>query len=181
MTSPDPKDQPKLTVLISRQEIADAVQRLAKEIRRDYESREPMLIGVLKGAFMFTADLMRALNVPATVDFVRVSTYDTGTTSSYRPHILQGVRSPIKDRHLLIVEDIVDTALTIRHLEGYLRRKGAASIKLCSLLSKPSRRRVEATIDYLGFEIPDRFVVGYGLDYDQRYRYLPDVCVLEEA
>jgi hypoxanthine phosphoribosyltransferase len=181
MTSPDRKDQPKLTVLISRQEVADAVQRLAKEIRRDYESREPMLIGVLKGAFMFTADLMRALNVPATVDFVRVSTYDTGTTPSDRPRILQGVHSPIKDRHLLIVEDIVDTALTIRHLEGYLRRKGAASIKLCALLSKPSRRRVEATIDYLGFEIPDRFVVGYGLDYDQRYRYLPDVCVLEEA
>jgi len=181
MTSPDRKDQPKLTVLISRQEIADAVQRLAKEIRRDYVSREPMLIGVLKGAFMFTADLMRALNVPATVDFVRVSTYDTGTTTSDRPRILQGVRSPIKDRHLLIVEDIVDTALTIRHLESYLRRKGAASIKLCALLSKPSRRQVEATIDYLGFEIPDRFVVGYGLDYDQRYRYLPDVCVLEEA
>ena len=181
MTSSDRKDQPKLTVLISRQEIADAVQRLAKEIRRDYESREPMLIGVLKGAFMFTADLMRALNVPATVDFVRVSTYDTGTTTNDRPRILQGVRSPIKDRHLLIVEDIVDTALTIRYLEGYLRRKGAASIKLCTLLSKPSRRQVEATIDYLGFEIPDRFVVGYGLDYDQQYRYLPDVCVLEEA
>ena len=181
MTSSDRKDQPKLTVLISRQEIADAVQRLAKEIRRDYENREPMLIGVLKGAFMFTADLMRALNVPATVDFVRVSTYDTGTTTNDRPRILQGVRSPIKDRHLLIVEDIVDTALTIRYLEGYLRRKGAASIKLCTLLSKPSRRQVEATIDYLGFEIPDRFVVGYGLDYDQQYRYLPDVCVLEEA
>lgn len=157
------------------------MQRLATEIRRDYEGTEPMLIGVLKGAFMFTADLIRALNMPATVDFVRVSTYGANTTSSGRPRILQGVRSPIKDRHVLIVEDIVDTALTIRHLEGYLQRKGAASIKLCALLSKPSRRRVEATIDYLGFEIQDRFVVGYGLDYDQRYRYLPDVCVLEEA
>ena len=143
--------------------------------------REPLLIGVLKGAFMFTADLMRALNIPVDVDFVRVSTYGSGTTSSGRPRILQGVRSPIKGRHILIVEDIVDTGLTTRHLEGYLQRKGAASIKLCALLSKPSRRRVEATIDYLGFEIPDRFVVGYGLDYDQRYRYLPDVCVLDEG
>ncbi|MCH7706068.1 MAG: hypoxanthine phosphoribosyltransferase [Chloroflexi bacterium] len=154
---------------------------MAEEIRRDYEGRAPLLIGVLKGAFVFMADLMRALNMPLTVDFVRVSSYDAGTTSSGRPRILQGVRSPIKDRHVLIVEDIVDTGLTTRHLEGYIRRKGAASIKLCALLSKPSRRQVEATIDYLGFEIPDRFVVGYGIDYAQQYRYLPDVCVLEVA
>jgi hypoxanthine phosphoribosyltransferase len=180
-SSRQPANRDGLTVLISRQEIADAVQRLAAEIRRDYEGREPLLIGVLKGAFMFTADLMRVLNIPVDVDFVRVSTYGSGTTSSGRPRILQGVRSPIKGRHILIVEDIVDTGLTTRHLEGYLQRKGAASIKLCALLSKPSRRRVEATIDYLGFEIPDRFVVGYGLDYDQRYRYLPDVCVLDEG
>ena len=185
MTSADrtgkgqPAAQDGLTVLISRQEIADAVRRLATEIRRDYEGTEPMLIGVLKGAFVFMADLMRALNMPLTVDFVRISTYDAGTTTSGKPRILQGVRSPVKDRHVLIVEDIVDTRVTARHLKGYLRRGGAASIKLCALLSKPSRRQVEATIDYLGFEIPDRFVVGYGLDYDQRYRYLPDVCVLE--
>ncbi len=185
MTSADRKSQSanrdKLTVLISRQEIADAVQRLAGEIRRDYEGRTPLLIGVLKGAFIFTADLMRSLNMPATVDFVRVTSYDSDTTTTGRPRILQGVRSTVKDRHILIVEDIVDTGLTTRHLEGYLRRKGAASIKLCALLSKPSRRQVEATIDYLGFEIPDRFVVGYGLDYAEQYRYLPDVCVLEEA
>lgn len=155
------------------------MQRLAEEIRRDYEGTEPMFIGVLKGAFVFMADLVRVLNMPVDVDFVRISTYGAGTTSSGRPRILQGARSPIKDRHIVIVEDIVDTGLTTKHLEGYLRRKGAASIKLCALLSKPSRRQVEATIDYLGFEIPDRFVVGYGLDYNQQYRYLPDVCVLE--
>ena len=157
------------------------MQRMAEEIRRDYEGRAPLLIGVLKGAFVFMADLMRALNMPPTVDFVSVSSYDAGTTSSGRPCILQGGRPPLKDRHVLIVEDIVDTGLTTRHLEGYIRRKGAASIKLCALLSKPSRRQVEATIDYLGFEIPDRFVVGYGIDYAQQYRYLPDVCVLEVA
>ncbi len=185
VTNASSKGQPptrnNLPVLISRQEIAKAVQRMAEEIRRDYKGEEPLLLGVLKGAFILTADLMRALSMPANVDFVRVTSYDANTTSSGRPRIIQGVRSPIKDRHILIVEDIVDTGLTTRHLEGYLRRKGAASVKLCALLSKPSRRQVEATIDYLGFEIPDRFVVGYGLDYDQRYRYLPNVCVLDEA
>ncbi|MBI4200682.1 MAG: hypoxanthine phosphoribosyltransferase, partial [Chloroflexi bacterium] len=163
-------------MLLSRQEIVEAVERLASEIRRDYapargepvepqaEGDPPLLVGVLKGAFIFMADLVRALDMPLSVDFVRVSTYRSGTESSGQPRIVQGVRSPIKGRHVLVVEDIVDTGITVRFLTDYLRRRGAASVKLCALLSKPSRRKVEVSIDYLGFTIPDRFVIGYGLD-----------------
>jgi len=126
------------------------------------------------------ADLVRALDMPVTVDFVRISTYGSGTRSSGSPKIAQGVRSPIRGQHVLVVEDIVDTGITTRFLLDYLKKRGAASVKLCALLSKPSRRQVDVTIDYLGFTVPDLFVVGYGLDYAQQYRYLPDICVLEE-
>jgi hypoxanthine phosphoribosyltransferase len=125
------------------------------------------------------ADLVRALDMPVTVDFVRVSTYGGGTTSSRRPRIVQGVRTLIKGRHVLVVEDIVDTGITTGFLVDYLKKRGAASVRLCALLSKPSRREVEVEIDYLGFTIADLFVVGYGLDFQQQYRWLPDVCVLE--
>ena len=194
--------QHKLKVLLSCQEIAAAVERLALEVRRDYlpahslrpfggaqgrqaqderaaQGMTPLLIGVLRGAFVFMADLVRALDIPLTLDFVRVSTYGRRTESSGRPRIVQGVRSPIKGQHVLVVEDIVDTGVTTRFLLDYLRQKGAASVKLCALLSKPARRRVEVNIDYLGFTIPDLFVVGYGLDLAQQYRHLPDICVLE--
>ncbi|MFC1935761.1 hypoxanthine phosphoribosyltransferase [Chloroflexota bacterium] len=171
--------QDKLTVLLSRQEITTAVQRLASEVRRDYQGKPPLLVGVLKGAFVFMADLVRALDMPLTLDFVRVSTYGQRTRSSGRPRIVQGVRSPIKGRHILVVEDIVDTGVTTRFLLDYMRQKDAASVKLCALLSKPARRHVEVHLDYLGFTIPDKFVVGYGLDLAQQYRHLPDICVLE--
>ncbi|MDO8751025.1 MAG: hypoxanthine phosphoribosyltransferase [Dehalococcoidia bacterium] len=195
----------KLTVLLSRQEIAAVVQRLASEVRRDYlpvlrqaqdervgtktvrgepvEPRTventPLLIGILRGAFIFMADLVRALDMPVTVDFVRISTYGSGTLSSGRPRIAQGVRSPIRGKHVLVVEDIVDTGITTSFLLDYLEKNGAASAKLCAMLSKPSRRQVDVTIDYLGFTVPDLFVVGYGLDFAQKYRWLPDICVLE--
>ncbi len=170
------------------------MERLASEVGRDYssthflrqaqderaaEDMEPLLVGVLKGAFVFMADLIRALDMPLTLDFVRVSTYGRRTESSGKPRLVQGVRSPIKGQHILVVEDIVDTGITTNYLLDYLRQKGAASVKLCALLSKPARRQVEVSVDYLGFTIPDAFVVGYGLDFDQRYRNLPDICVLE--
>ena len=169
---------------LSRQEIAAAVERLASEVRRDYLShapgKPPLLVGVLRGAFVFMADLIRVLDMPVTVDFVRISTYGPRTQSSGRPRIVQGVRSPVKGQHVLVVEDIVDTGITTRFLLDYLLKRGAASVKLCALLSKPDRRRVEVNIDYLGFTIPDLFVVGYGLDYAQRYRHLADICVVED-
>ena len=157
------------------------MDRLATEVRRDYRDSAPLLVGILKGAFVFMADLIRALDMPLEVDFVRISTYGPRTQSSGRPRIDQGVRSPIKGRHLLVVEDIVDTGVTTHFLMDYLRKKGAASVKLCALLSKPARRRVDVDTDYLGFTIPDLFVVGYGLDFAQQYRHLPDVHILEQA
>jgi hypoxanthine phosphoribosyltransferase len=169
-----------LAVLLSRQEIASAVQRLASEVRRDYSDSPPLLVGVLRGAFIFMADLVRALNMSVTVDFVRISTYGSGTHFSGKPRIVQGLRSEISGRHLLVVEDIVDTGNTTRFLLDYLKKRGAASMKLCAMLSKPSRREVDVSIDYLGFTVPDVFVVGYGLDYAQRYRWLSDICVLED-
>ncbi|MBI4199764.1 MAG: hypoxanthine phosphoribosyltransferase [Chloroflexi bacterium] len=171
----------RLQVLISRQQIAAAVERLAVEVRRDYRDVSPLLVGVLRGAFVFLADLVRALEMPLTLDFVRMASYGTGTETSGKPRIVHGLRSPVKGRHLLVVEDIVDTGLTTRFLLDYLGAKGAASVKLCALLSKPARRQVDVPIHYLGFTVPDRFVVGYGLDFAQQYRYLPDVCVLEGA
>ena len=178
-----PTTNHRLNVHLSRQEIAAAVERLASEVRRDYlslaQGKPPMLVGVLKGAFVFMADLIRAMDMPLTVDFVRISTYGSRTRSSGMPRIVQGVRSPIKGQQVLVVEDIVDTGVTTRFLLDYLLKRGAASVRLCALLSKPARRRVEVDIDYLGFTIPDLFVVGYGLDYAQQYRHLPDICVLE--
>ncbi len=127
------------------------------------------------------ADLVRALDMPVTVDFVRISTYGSSTRSSGKPRIAQGVRSPIRGQHVLVVEDIVDSGITTRFLLDYLKKNGAASAKLCAMLSKPSRRQVDVTIDYLGFTVPDLFVVGYGLDFAQKYRWLPDICVLEDT
>ena len=194
-------------MLLSRQEIAAVVERLASEVRRDYhpltmslskgermeapppargstgspraEGTPPLLVGILKGAFVFMADLVRALDMPVAVDFVRISTYGRGTQSTKRPRIAQGVRSPIKGRHVLVVEDIVDTGVTTRFLLDYLRGRDAASVTLCALLSKPARRQVDIPIDYLGFTIPNVFVVGYGVDFAELYRHLPDICILE--
>ncbi|MBI4338501.1 MAG: hypoxanthine phosphoribosyltransferase [Chloroflexi bacterium] len=184
-----------MTVLLSRQQIAEAVARLAPEIRQDYTpalgpgsggprvkagaGEELLVLGVLRGAFVFMADLVRALNMPLTVDFVRVSTYGGGTVTNRKPRIVQGPRTSVLGRRVLVVEDIVDTGITSAFLVDYLKRKGAASVKLCALLSKPSRREADVEVNYLGFTIADLFVVGYGLDYAQQYRYLPDICVLE--
>ena len=172
--------QPKLRVLLSSEEIEARVKELATEIRRAYQDKHPLLIGVLKGSFMFMADLIRLLNFPLEVDFIRLSSYGGGTESSGRIKVGHTLRSPIKGRHVLVIEDIVDTGLTISFLLDYLRKKGPASLKLCALTDKPSRRRVPLDIDYLGFTVPDKFLVGYGLDWDEKFRYLPDICFIEE-
>jgi len=170
--------QPEPRILFSREEIEAAVKRLAAEIRKDYLGKRPILIGILKGSFMFMADLIRLLDFPLEVEFVRLSSYG-GRETSGKVREVQGLLSPIKDRDVLVIEDIVDTGLTTGFLLDYLRKKMPASLKLCALTDKPSRRRRSVTIDYLGFTVPNKFIVGYGLDLDEKYRNLPDIYVLE--
>ena len=172
--------QPKLQVLLSRKEIETAVKRLAEEVREDYRDKHPILVGVLKGSFMFMADLIRLLDFPLVVEFVRLSSYGRGKESSGKIKVLQGLRYAIKDRHVLVIEDIVDTGLTTNFLLGYLIKRKPASLKVCALTDKPSRRQVPVTIDFLGFTVPDKFIVGYGIDWDEKFRYLPDICALED-
>ena len=172
--------QPKPHILFARDEIETAVKRLAAEIKKDYYDKQPILICVLKGSFMFMADLVRLLDFPLEVEFIRLSSYGRGRESSGKIKVMQGLRSEVKGRDVLIIEDIVDTGLTISFLLDYLRKKKPASLKLCALTDKPSRRQTPVTIDYLGFTVPDKFLVGYGLDWDEKFRNLPDICVLED-
>ena len=162
--------------------IDNAVRRLARELDRDYADRPPALVGVLKGGFIFLADLVRRMQVSVlSVEFLRLSSYGGNTVSSGAPRIVVGLpEDAVLNRHLVLVEDIVDTGLTTAAALEYLREKKPASIRLCVLLDKPERRRVPAVIDYLGFTVPDRFLVGYGLDLDQRYRQLPGIYMLNQ-
>ena len=171
-------DKPK--VIIPREEIANKVAELATQLRKDYREKNPLLIGILKGSFVFMSDLVRAMDIPVEIDFVRLASYGAGKNSSGKVKLIKDVETPIKDRHVLLVEDIIDRGLTVRFLLDYLSFRKPASLKLCALFDKPSRRKVEVPIDYVGFTIPDAFVVGYGLDLNEKFRHLPDLCVLEE-
>ncbi|MBI4188297.1 MAG: hypoxanthine phosphoribosyltransferase [Chloroflexi bacterium] len=166
-------------VLFHRREIAAAVKRLATDISRDYQGKSPLLLGILKGSFVFMADLIRLLDFPVVVDFIRLSSYGRGTESSGKIKVVQGLHSAVRGRDVLVVEDIADTGLTLAFLLDYLKQRKPASLKLCVLTDKPSRRQVPVTIDYLGFTVPDKFLVGYGLDCDEKCRNLPDICILE--
>ena len=168
-------------VLFPREEIASTVARLAAEISRDYHDKNPLLIGILKGSFVFMADLIRCLDFSLELDFIRLSSYGSGMETSGKVRVVQGLRTKLPGRHVLVVEDIIDTGATIAFLIEYLKKKNPASVKLCALLDKPSRRRTPVSIDYLGTTVPDRFIVGYGLDFDEKYRNLPDICVLEDG
>ena len=172
--------QLQLKILINRHDIAEAVNRLACEIEWDYQGKQPLLIGVLKGSLVFMADLIRQLDLPLELDFVRLSSYGAGRESSGRVRVVQGVKTPVKGRDVLVIEDIVDTGITISFLLGYLEKKRPASLKLCTLTDKPSRRRVKVPIDYLGFNVPNKFIVGYGLDFDEKFRNLPQIYTLED-
>ena len=167
-------------VLFSRQEIEATVRKLAAEIRKDYQGKSPLLVGILKGSFMFMADLIRLLDFPLEVDFIRLSSYGRGRESAGKVKVVQDLSSQVRGREVLVIEDIVDTGITVSFLLDYLRKKKPASLKLCALTDKPSRRRVPVTIDYLGFTVSDKFLVGYGLDWDEKFRNLPDICVLKE-
>jgi hypoxanthine phosphoribosyltransferase len=172
--------QPQLKILISRDEIAKAVDRLACEIKRDYQDKQPLLIGVLKGSFVFMADLIRRLDLPLEVEFIKLSSYGSARESSGKVRVVQGLQTLIKGRDILVVEDIVDTGITTSFLLDYLNKKKPASLKLCALTDKPSRHRVPVSIDYLGFTVPDKFIVGYGIDCDERFRNLPHIYALED-
>jgi hypoxanthine phosphoribosyltransferase len=156
------------------------VARLALEVARDYRDKDPLFIGILKGSFVFMADLIRQLDFSLELDFVRLSSYGRGAQSSGSVRVEQRLRSRVRGRHVLVVEDIVDTGITAAFLTDYLKKKRPASLAFCALLDKPSRRRVPVAIDYLGITVPNKFLVGYGLDFNEKYRNLPDVCVLEE-
>jgi len=167
-------------ILFSREIIHRRVGELALQISRDYQGRDLLVVGILKGAFIFMADLIRALGVPCRVDFVRLTSYGEGCVSSGTVRLTKDLETPIAGRDLLIVEDILDTGCTLSRLTDILGEREPASLKVCAFLDKPERRIVPFTADYIGFTIPDAFVVGYGLDLDEKYRYLPDVCVLRD-
>lgn len=169
-----------LRLLYSREEIQEAVRRLGKEISRDYEGKPLLLIGVLKGAFVFLADLLRTISIPVQVDFVRLSSYGHRTETSGEVKMTKGLECNPKDKDVLIVEDIVDTGLSLKFLIDELMTLGPKSVKVCALLDKRHRRKVEVPLHYVGFEVERGFVVGYGIDYNERYRELPDIYVLEE-
>jgi hypoxanthine phosphoribosyltransferase len=166
-------------VLITSSEIQDKVRELGEIITRDYSGERLLLVGVLRGAVIVLGDLMRNIDLPCEIDLMDISSYGTGTSSSGVVRILKDLEEDITGRHVLVVEDIIDTGLTLSYLLRSLQARKPASLEICALLTKPSRRRVELDVKYLGFEVPDEFVVGYGLDYAGAYRNLPDICVLK--
>ena len=168
-------------VLITEEALRERVADLGREISSDYAGRDLLLVGVLKGAVFFMADLMRELTVPCEVDFMAISSYGTATDSSGVVRILKDLDIPIERRDVLIVEDIVDSGLTLSYLRRTLDARGPSSLEVCALLTKPARREIDVPVRYVGFEIPNRFVIGYGLDFAERYRNLPYLAVLDPA
>ena len=166
-------------ILVQPDELKERVRALGRQVTADYEGRDLMLIGVLKGAVFFLADVMRAIDIPCEVDFMAVASYGSATDSSGVVRILKDLDTSIQGRDVLIVEDIVDSGLTLQYLMRNLGARNPASLEVCALLTKPDRRKVDVPIRYVGFEIPDRFAIGYGLDHAERYRNLPYVAALQ--
>ncbi|RME64122.1 MAG: hypoxanthine phosphoribosyltransferase [Caldilineae bacterium] len=165
-------------VLLTQEELQARTQELGRAISRDYAGRNPLLVGVLKGVFIFMADLYRAITIPAEVDFMAIASYSRESRDRGMVRLLKDLETPILDRHVIFVEDMVDTGFTLNHLLRDLRARQPASLEVCALFNKPRRRLIDIPIKYKGFDLPDQFVVGYGLDYRERYRNLPYVGVL---
>ena len=165
-------------VLISREEIDRMVTGLADRITKDYQGREVVMVGILKGSFIFMSDLVRKIDLPMVIDFMSVSSYYGGTKSSGVVKIVKDLDNDIEGKHVIIVEDIVDSGLTLGHLKEMLLTRNPASLAVCAAFDKPDRRKVDIAAEYTGSKIPDEFIIGYGLDYDGKYRNLPDVCIL---
>lgn len=168
-----------LKILISQDEIKQKVKELGDKITNDYKGKNLMVVGILKGCVVFLSDLIREIDLPLTMDFMVVSSYGSSTKSSGVVRIVKDLEKDIAGKDVLIVEDIVDTGLTLNYLVDYLKSRNANSVKICTLLEKPDRRKAEVDLEYVGFHIPDEFVVGYGLDYAEIYRNLPFVCILK--
>ena len=167
-------------IILTEQQISRRVAELAEQIKADYEDPDLLLVGVLTGSFVFLADLMRQLDRPCEVDFCHVSSYGNGTVSSGEFSMIRDLSLPVTGKHVLLIEDIVDSGRTVAELRRLLEARDAASVKVCTLLSKTARRETTVALNYIGFEIPDRFVVGYGLDHAQRFRNLPFIATLTE-
>jgi hypoxanthine phosphoribosyltransferase len=180
LTALDP-DRLIAETLVEEDALQARIAELGDEISRDYQGREPLLVGVLKGAVFFMADLVRRVTVPCEIDFMAVSSYGSGTDSSGVVRILKDLDANIEGRHVLIIEDIVDSGLTLSYLVRNLQARGPATLEVCALLTKPERRKTDINCRYVGFEIPNRFAIGYGLDYGERYRSLPFVAALDES
>ncbi|HON59957.1 MAG TPA: hypoxanthine phosphoribosyltransferase [Smithella sp.] len=165
-------------ILFSREEIQQRVRELARRISSDYEGREVIIIGVLKGAFIFMADLIREISIPCTVDFARLASYGAGSDSSGKVVMTKDIETSINGRDVLIVEDILDTGLTLQYFVEWLQERNPRSMKICVLLDKRKRRKVPFEADYVGFTIEDGFVVGYGLDFNEKFRFSPDIYVI---
>lgn len=170
----------KVQVLFSSREIREKIKELAAAISRDYEGKDLLMVCVLKGAVVFLCDLMREMKIPVGIDFIAVSSYGSSTVTSGVVRILKDLDTSIENRDVLIVEDIIDSGLTLDYLRENLLSRNPASLKIVTLLDKPERRKVKIEPDYCGFQIPDKFIVGYGLDFNEKYRNYPDVCVLLE-
>lgn len=168
-----------LKVLKSADEIRERITEMGEQIAKDYEGKRPVFLGVLKGSFIFMGDLVRAVPIPCDIEFIAVSSYGNGTSSSGRVQINHDIQQDITGRDIIVVEDILDSGNTLFFLVGYFRAKGAKSVTIATLLDKPNRRTKAITAKYVGFEVPDEFVVGYGLDYAQQYRNLPYIGVLK--
>lgn len=166
-------------VLIPREKLEETVRRLGAEITADYQGKTPMMITVLKGAFIFMADLVREVRVPCTLDFMAVSSYGSGTKTTGQVQIIKDLDTNIEGKDVIIVEDILDSGVTLSYLIELLKARRPASLRLCTLFDKPARRMRPVQVDYRGMEVPDAFIVGYGLDYDEKYRNLPEICVLK--
>ena len=172
-------DQDILKVLYTQEQIARRIQELGAQMYEDLQDKEPLFVSVLRGAFVFMADIVRACQVKCDVEFIAVSSYQNATTSSGVVQITHDIQQDISGRHLVVIEDILDSGNTLNFLKQYFLTKGAATVTICTLLDKPSRRTKAIHADYVGFEVPDEFVVGYGLDYAQKYRNLPYIGVLK--
>ena len=168
-------------ILLSEEQLQQRVRELGEEISKEYAGKEILMIGVLRGAVMFMADLARAIAVPVMIDFMAVSSYGTSTSSSGIVRILKDLDEEVAGKHVLIVEDIIDSGLTLSYLVDNIKSRQPASVRICTLLNKPERRKVDLEVNYNGFVVPDEFVVGYGLDYAEKYRNLPFIGILKPA
>ncbi len=166
-------------VMITHQQIARRIKQLGAQISRDYKDKNPLIVGVLKGSWIFVADLVRQLDLDVDVDFIAASSYGGGTESSGNVILTKDLTISCQNRHILLVEDIVDSGVTLSHLKALFDKRHVASCELITLLDKPSRRKVDLDVKYVGFTIPNEFIVGYGMDYDEKFRTLKDVCILQ--